>query len=81
MLNPRVKSVQPVKDYKLKLVFLDGKKGIYDCSSLLRFGIFSELNDVHYFNEAQVKNGTVTWKHGQDICPDTLYLKSKTQIN
>jgi uncharacterized protein YuzE len=50
--------------------------GIYDCSNLLNFGIFQELQNIHYFNQVKVIDGTVVWPHEQDICPDTLYLDS-----
>ncbi|MDD2600635.1 MAG: DUF2442 domain-containing protein [Kiritimatiellae bacterium] len=35
-----------------------------------------ELKDIHYFRQARVQHGTVTWPHEQDICPDTLYSDS-----
>jgi len=43
---------------------------------LLDFGVFKELKDKHYFKRVKVIDGTVAWPHGQDICPDTLYLDS-----
>jgi hypothetical protein len=76
-MNPRVKSVTPADGHKLELVFTDGETGVFDCSPLLDFGVFKELNDVHYFNQVRVEWGTVTWPHEQDICPDTLYQDSQ----
>lgn len=75
-MNPRVKQVSTSSDYKLYLVFTNGERGIYDCSPLLDFGVFKELKDLNYFKKARVLDGTVTWPHEQDICPDTLYLDS-----
>ena len=75
-MNPRVKSVAATDDYKLHLEFTNGETGVFDCSHLLNFGVFSELLDKHYFRQARVECGTVTWPHEQDICPDTLYLES-----
>jgi len=75
-MNPRIKEVIPLTDYKLKLIFTNGELGIYDCSSLLNFGVFQELQNSHYFNQVKVVDGTVAWPHEQDICPDTLYLNS-----
>lgn len=76
-MSPRVQEVTPTDDYKLRLVFTNGETGIYDCSCLLGFGVFKELNDINYFKSASVAYGTVTWPHEQDICPDTLYLDSE----
>jgi len=73
-MNPRVSKVIPKEDYKFMLVFTNGEQGIYDCSELLDFGVFQELRDKNYFNMVNVLDGTVVWPHGQDICPDTLYL-------
>jgi hypothetical protein len=56
--------------------FTNGENGIYDCLPILDFGVFKELKDLNYFNQAQVLDGTVVWPHDQDICPDTLYLDS-----
>ena len=75
-MNPRVKDVKPTDDYKLELFFTNGERGVYDCSTLLDFGVFTELKDKHYFKRAKVIDGTVVWPHDQDICPDTLYLDS-----
>ena len=75
-MNPRIKQVTPFPDYKLQIEFTNGECGVYDCSHLLDFGIFNELQDVNYFNKAKALNGTVVWPNEQDICPDTLYLDS-----
>ena len=75
-MNPRVKQVSTTNDYKLALIFTNGERGIYDCSNLLDFGVFKELKNINYFNQAKVIDGTVVWPHEQDICPDTLYLES-----
>jgi hypothetical protein len=76
-MNPRVESVIPTDEYGLILTFTNGEVGTYDCTSLLDFGIFRELQDKTYFKKVQVVNGTVAWPHEQDICPDTLYVESK----
>jgi len=39
--------------------------------------VFRELNNIELFKTAHLNLGTVTWKNGQDLCPDTLYLESK----
>jgi hypothetical protein len=80
-MNPRVKEVIATDDYKLILTFKNDEQGIYDCSGLLDFGVFKELQDIHYFKQAFVERGTVVWPHEQDICPDTLYLESKRFVN
>ena len=38
----------------------------------LGHGVSRELRDVHYFNQAGILFGAVTWPHEQDIAPETL---------
>jgi DUF971 family protein len=73
-MNPRIVDVKTIENYKLKLTFSNGECGVYDCSPLLNFGVFQELQDKTYFQQVRVLDGTVSWPHEQDICPDTLYL-------
>jgi hypothetical protein len=40
-------------------------------------GIFKELKDISLFNSVKPSLGSIQWKNGQDLCPDTLYLDSK----
>ena len=68
---------RPKEDYLLDIIFTNDEHGIYDCSSLLDFGVFQELRDPAYFYQAKAEQGTVVWPHDQDICPDTLYEDSK----
>lgn len=80
-MNPRVRAVETRDGYKLDITFSNGEVGVYDCASLLDFGVFQELRDVSYFKLARVEGGTVVWPHEQDICPDTLYEDSKKLVS
>lgn len=75
-MNPRISEVAAIEGYQLRILFDNGEQGLYDCSGLLNFGVFQELRDKRYFERAKAMDGTVVWPHGQDICPDTLYLDS-----
>lgn len=75
-MNPRLKSVTPLENYKLLCEFKNGERKIFDINNLLDFGVFQELRDINYFKKVNPELGTVAWPNGQDICPDTLYLES-----
>ncbi len=75
-MNPRVKAVVPTNEYQLRMRFTNGETGVFDCSQLLKFGVFREFQDIAYFKRASVAHGTVVWPNEQDICPDTLYEDS-----
>jgi hypothetical protein len=76
-MNPRVQAVTPKDNNTLEIEFDNGEIGIYDCSHLLDFGVFKQLRDLNYFQQARAVGGTVVWPNEQDICPDTLYEDSK----
>jgi hypothetical protein len=80
-MNPRVTVVRPLEQYRLEIAFSNGEVGVYDCSPLLEFGVFTELQDERYFRQARAEGGTVVWPNEQDICPDTLYLDSEKIVS
>jgi hypothetical protein len=67
-----VKVVKPLSDYKIYVEIEDGRKGTFDLSPYLDKGIFSELKEIHYFNQVGIVFGAVTWPNNQDIAPETL---------
>ncbi len=76
-MNPRVKNVQPIENYQLKLTFDNGEVRIFDVTPYLNSGIFKELRDESFFRRVELFNGTVKWPHDQDFCPDSLYEDSQ----
>lgn len=75
-MNPRVKDVSPNNDYTINITFDNGEERIFDVSPYLDKGIFKELRDMNVFKSVKPVMGSIQWKHGQDFCPDTLYLSS-----
>ena len=72
-----VKSVQPLKEYKLFVRFSTGEEKYVDISSLLDEPVFSVLKDVSLFNSVYIDYGTVVWNNGNiDIAPEYLYEKA-----
>ncbi len=76
-MNPRVKYVKPNSDYTIILTFTNGEIKIFDLKPYLYKGIFQELKDISLFNSVKPFLGSVQWRNGQDLCPDTLYLESQ----
>ncbi len=75
-MNPRVKTVKPIVNYRLLIGFENGEVRIFDVSPYLDNGIFKELKSKEKFNSAKVVEGTVQWINEADFCPDTLYMDS-----
>ena len=75
-MNPRVKTVKPIINFRLLIGFENGEQKIFDVNPYLNKGIFKELKSVEIFNSAKVAGGTVQWSNEADLCPDTLYIDS-----
>ncbi len=75
-MNPRVKTVKPIKDFKLLLEFDNGELKIFDVKPYIDKGIFKVLSDKNQFNSVRVVDGSIQWNNETDFCPDTLYLES-----
>ncbi|MBS4027010.1 MAG: DUF2442 domain-containing protein [Ignavibacteriales bacterium] len=76
-MNPRIINVKPNEDYTLLLSFENGEQKLFDVKPYLDKGIFRELKDESLFKTVRPFLGSIQWKNGQDLCPDTLYLDSK----
>ena len=64
--------VRPLDNYRLYVEIKEGRCGIFDVKPYLNFGMFRELNDIHYFNQVYILFGAITWPNEQDIAPETL---------
>ena len=74
---PKLKSVTPLDDYSLILVFGEHEKRLYDFKPNLSHKFYSQLSELNLFKKVSVNDGEIEWMTGQDFCPHTLYEKSK----
>ena len=72
-----ITSVTPTDDYKLILSFDENEKRVFDASTILDFGRFSELQDINIFKKVHVSFDTIEWDNGLDLDPEYLYKNSK----
>lgn len=77
-MHPRVKDVQVLPPYGLRLTFRDGSTGIVDGRRWVNGAddtVFAPLRDPAFFAKAYVDHeaGTVAWPDDVDLDPDTLY--------
>jgi hypothetical protein len=76
-MNPCVKNVRPLADYRLELTFENGEQRIFDLTPYLERGVFSRLQNRALFRMARVVAGSVEWPGEVDLSYDTLYLESQ----
>ncbi len=66
-----------LSDYKIELVFSDGKSGVVDLQQDLWGPVFEPLKDTAQFKDFVIDETfeTLTWKNGADLAPEFLYEK------
>lgn len=69
----KVKNVEYLEGYKLKLTFNNKKKKIIDLKNDLWGEMFEPLKDIEYFKRVKTDGHTIVWPNGLDLCPDALY--------
>ena len=70
----RVVFVQPLSNYRLRVVFQDGVEGEMDLSDRLFGPMFEPLRCPDFFSRAFIDDfGVVCWPNGADLAPDALY--------
>ena len=76
----RVRSVEPLNDFRVRLGFTDGSSKEIDLEPYLHGPVFEPIRqDTIMFREVSVdpRAGTIVWPNGADIDPDVLYLGLK----
>lgn len=76
MLWPKIQSVEPLSDYKLKLFYATNEVKIFDVKPCIRGSFMGKLNNYAYFKLVGLDDYTVVWPDGQDLAPDDLYENS-----
>ncbi|MCK6413149.1 MAG: DUF2442 domain-containing protein [Azonexus sp.] len=72
----QVRSVKPIPDFLLRLVFSNGEQRQFDMRPYLRYPVFRQLENPGFFSLAHIDYGTVVWPGDIDIAPETLYDRS-----
>ncbi len=70
----RVREVEPLEGFRVRLEFEDGTQKEVDLEPYLRGPIFEAIRrDIRVFRSVKVEGGTIAWDNGADIDPDVLY--------
>lgn len=73
-----ITSAKYVKDYRIEVVFNDGRKGEADLSPALKEGVFQSLQDIALFSQVAVEPEleTIAWPNGLDLAPEFVYFNA-----
>lgn len=70
----RVRDARVKRGHVVTLQFTDGSQRDIDLERFLKGPVFEAIRtDESRFRELTVRDGTVAWPNGADICPDVLY--------
>ncbi len=74
-MTPRLIAAHYIRDYVLRVRFVDGNEGEVDLEGELHGEVFEPLRNSAYFRQFQVRAdlGTITWPNGADFAPEFLY--------
>lgn len=74
----RVKSVEPLERFRVRITFQNQVQKEIDLEKFLRGEIFEPIrNDPKIFRSIKLIGGTIGWDNGADIDPDVLYYDLK----
>lgn len=72
----RIKHVEALDGFRLRVEFVDGLTGFVEMANLLhspRAGVFAVLADPLKFAQVSLEYGVVTWPGEIDLAPDAMY--------
>lgn len=75
-LEPIVREVQALENYKLYLKFDNGEERIYDMKPLLNKKFYQGLKDRERFKKVTSDGISIEWETGEDVAPENLYYDS-----
>jgi len=72
---PEIVKAEYIKEYKIRLRFLDGTEGEVDLENELYGEIFEPLKDIDIFKSFEVhpEFHTLCWPNGADFAPEFLH--------
>lgn len=74
--NARIKAVDPIEPYKLRVRWTDGVDLVCDIEGLLDKPMFAALRDTAFFESVEIEpefGDTVVWPNGADLAPEFLH--------
>lgn len=75
-LEPVVREVKALEDYKLYLKFDNGEEKVYDMKPLLNQKFYQGLKDNERFKKVKADGISIEWETGEDVAPENLYYDS-----
>ena len=81
MSYERIKDIEVLKDFLLRVRFCNGVIKIYDCKPLLKKDAFKLLENENFFNRVKVDSGGygIIWNDEIDLAESELWINGVTE--
>ena len=73
-----VREARYLEDYKVDVLFDDGRRGVADLQDAVKGQVFESLLDPGKFAAFRVDEDleTLVWKNGADLAPEYIYFQA-----
>ena len=72
-----VTKATPQADYRMRVEFDTGERGVFDCSYLLSDPFWKPLEDEKFFKKGHAECGTIVWDDVIDVAPESVWERTK----
>jgi hypothetical protein len=76
---PKIVNVIPKPNYILEVLFENSEKREFSVAPYFKYTVYKPLENVSFFNNVEVKYGTIVWGKDEliDFDPFTIYQEGK----
>ncbi len=68
----KIAEVKPKNDYTFRIIWENGKSGLFDVKPYLKLEAFSQLTQNNAFNHVSNGGYFIEWECGADLSADTI---------
>ncbi len=68
----KIKEIYPHTNYTLRIIADDGRSGIFDAASYLKYEAFADLKNMDDFMQVSNDGYFIEWDCGADLSADTI---------
>lgn len=81
MNYPKIKSIEVLNNYLLRIIFITGDIRIYDCKPLLKKDAFKSLQNKNYFKTVKMDTGGygISWDDEIDLAESELWINGEIE--
>ena len=77
----RIKNIEVLQGYRIRVIFVTGEIKIYDCKPMLQKEAFKPLKNENFFKKVKVDAGGygIVWSDEIDLAESELWINGKSE--